>query len=102
MKLQKNVSSTTIQDIKLNCTVESVKAVADAVTRLQIRMGFLEQDMSVVARLAKEISELKEFVMNKKKEDTDIPYQPKKKQRKLIENELPEKKNKEKSSLLRE
>ena len=102
MKLQKNVSSTTIQDIKLNCTVESVKAVADVVTRLQIRMGFLEQDMSVVARLAKEISELKEFVMNKKKEDTDIPYQPKKKQRKLIENELPEKKNKEKSSLLRE
>ena len=59
MKLQKNVSSTTIQDIKLNCTVESLKAVADAVTRLQIRMGFLEQDMSVVARLAKEISELK-------------------------------------------
>ena len=74
MKLQKNVSNTTIQDIKLNCTVESVKAVADAVTRLQIRMGFLEQDMSVVAQLAKEISELKEFVMNKKKEDTDIPY----------------------------
>ena len=102
MKLQKNVSSTTIQDIKLNCTVESLKAVADAVTRLQIRMGFLEQDMSVVARLAKEISELKEFVMNKKKEDTDIPYQPKKKQRKLIENESPEKKNKEKTFLLRE
>ena len=102
MKLQKNVSNTTIQDIKLNCTVESVKAVADAVTRLQIRMGFLEQDMSVVARLAKEISELKEFVMNKKKEDTDIPYQPKKKQRKLVENESPKRKNKDESFLLRE
>ena len=50
-------------------------------------MGFVEQDMSVVLRLTKEISELKEIVMNKKKEDTDIPYQSKKKQRKLIENE---------------
>ena len=95
-------SFTTIQDIKLNCTVESVKAVADAVTRLQIRMGFLEQDMSVVARLAKEISELKEFVMNKKKEDTDIPYQPKKKQRRLVENESPKRKNKDESFLLKE
>ena len=102
MKLQKNVSSTTIQDIKLNCTVESLKAVADAVTRLQIRMGFLEQDMSVIARLAKEISELKEFVMNKKKEDTDNPYQPEKKQRKLVENESPKRKNKDESFLLRE
>ena len=98
----KNVSSTTIQEIKLNCTVESVKAVADAVTRLQIRMGFLEQDMSVIARLAKEISELKEFVMNKKKEDTDNPYQPKKKQRKLVENESSKRKNKDESFLLRE
>ena len=95
-------SFTTIQDIKLNCTVESVKAVADAVTRLQIRMGFLEQDMFVVARLAKEISELKEFVMNKKKEDTDIPYQPKKKQRRLVENESPKRKNKDESFLLKE
>ena len=102
MKLQKNVSSTTIQDIKLNCTVESVKAVADAVTRLQIRMGFLEQDMPVIARLAKEISELKEFVMNKKKEDTNNPYQPKKKQRKLVENESPKRKNKDESFLLKE
>ena len=49
----------------------------------------------------------KEFVMNKKKEeeDTDIPcllYERKRRQRKLDENEGPEKKNKEKSSLLRE
>ena len=102
MELQKNVPSTTLQDIKLSCTDEYVKAVADTVKRLQIRMDFLEQDMSVVLRLVKDIPELEEFVMNKKKEDADIPYQPKKKQQKLIEDELPEKKNKEKSYLLRE
>ena len=102
MELQKNVPRTTLQDIKLSCTDEYVKAVADMVKRLQTRMDFLEQDMAVVLRIAKEMSELKNFVMNKKKEDTDIPYQPKKKQRKLVDNESPEKKNKEKSFLLKE
>ena len=106
VKLEKNVPSNTIQDIEwsLSCTDAYVKAVADTVKRLQTRTDFLEQDMSVVLRLTKEISSLKELVMNKKKEEknTDIPYQPKKKQRKLVENESPKKKNKEKSFLLRE
>ena len=100
MEVQKNVSSTTTQDIKLSCTDEYVKAVVDTVKRLQTRMDFLEQDMSVVLRIAKDMSELKKFVMNKKKEDTDIPYKPKEKERKLIES--PKRKNKEKSFLLRE
>ena len=95
-----NVPSNTIQDIKLNCTVESLKAVADTVTRLQTRMDFLEQDMYMVL---KEIYNLKEMVVNKKKEEDDnIPYQPKKKQRILVENEPPKKKNNDESSLLRE
>ena len=105
MELQKNVPSTPLEDVKwaLNYTDACIKAVADTVKRLQIRMDFLEQDMAVVLRLTKEISSLKEIVMNKKKEeeeeDADIPY---KKQRKLVENKLPQKKNKEKSFLLRE
>ena len=106
VELQKNVPSTPLQDIKrpLSCTDACVKTVADTVKRLQTRMDFLEQDMSVVLRLTKEIPSLKEIVMNKKKEeeDADIPYKPKKKQRKLVENESPQKKNKEKSFLLRE
>ena len=108
MELQKNVPSTTVQDIKwsLSCTDARVKTVADTVKRLQLRMDSLEEGMSLVIRLTKEISSLKEFVMNKKKEeDTDIPcllYQRKRRQRKLDEDEGPEKKNKEKSFLLRE
>ena len=110
MELQKNVPSTTLQDIKwsLSCTDARVKTVADTVKRLQLRMDSLEEGMSLVIRLTKEISSLKEFVMNKKKEeeeDTDIPcllYDRKRRQRILDENEGPEKKNKDKSSLLRE
>ena len=68
VKLEKNVPSNTIQDIEwsLSCTDAYVKAVADTVKRLQTRTDFLEQDMSVVLRLTKEISSLKELVMNKK------------------------------------
>ena len=97
----KNVSSTTTttQDIKLNCTVESLKAVADAVTRLQTRVDFLEQDMYMIL---KEIYNLKENVVKKEEKDDDILYQPKKKQRILVENESLKKKNKDESSLLRE
>ena len=98
----KNVSSTTTQDIKLNCTVESLKAVADAVTRLQTRVDFLEQDMYMVL---KEIYKNNVTDMNKEEEDEedeDIQYQPKKKQRIMAKNESPKKKNKDESSLLRE
>ena len=102
MKLQKNVPSNPLQDVKwsLSCTDACVKAVADAVKRLQIRMDSLEERMS-------EISSLKEFVWNKKKEeeDADIPcllYGSKRRIRKLEENGVPDKKNKEQSSLLRE
>ena len=101
MKLQKNVPSNPLQDVKwsLSCTDACVKAVADTVKRLQIRMDCLEERMS-------EISTLKEFVWNKKKEENaNIPcllYKSKRKKRKLEENGVPDKKNKEKSSLLRE
>ena len=96
----KNVSSTTTQDIKLNCTVESLKAVADAVTRLQTRVDFLEQDMYMVL---KEIYKNNVTDMNKEEEeDEDIQYQPKKKQRIMAKNESPKKKNKDESSLIRE
>ena len=97
----KNVSSTTTQDIKLNCTVESLKAVADAVTRLQTRVDFLEQDMYMVLQ---EIYKNNVTDMNKEEEeeDEDIQYQPKKKQRIMAKNESPKKKNKDESSLLRE
>ena len=62
MKLQKNVPSNPLQDVKwsLSCTDACVKAVADTVKRLQIRMDSLEERMS-------EISNLKEFEWNKKK-----------------------------------
>ena len=96
----KNVSSTTTQDIKLNCAVESLKAVADAVTRLQTRVDFLEQDMYMVL---KEIYKNNVTDMNKEEEeDEDIQYQPKKKQRIMAKNESPKKKNKDESSLIRE
>ena len=74
--------------------------IEDTVKRLQTRMNFLEQDMYMVL---KEIYSLKEIVMNKKKkENDDIPYEPKKKQQILVENESPKKKNKDESPLLRE
>ena len=109
MKLQKNVPSTPLEDIKwsLSCTDACVKTVADTVKRLQTRMDSLEEGMSLVTQLTKEISTLKEFVWNKKKEEENaniarLLYQSKRRQRILDENEGPEKKNKEKSSLLRE
>ena len=102
MKLQKNVQSNPLQDVKwsLSCTDACVKAVVDTVKRLQIRMDSLEERMS-------EMSTLKEFVWNKKKEEENtniasLLYESKRRQRILDENEGPEKKNKEKSSLLRE
>ena len=92
VKLQKNVPSNPLQDVKwsLSCTDGCVKAVADAVKRLQIRMDYLEERMS-------EISSLKEFVWNKKKEEEDanIPcllYESKRRKRKLEENGVPDKK----------
>ena len=105
VKLQKNVPSNPVQDVKwsLNCTDACVKAVADTVKRLQIRMDSLEY---FVKRLQIRMDSLEEFVRNKKKEeDADIPcllYESNKRIRKLEENEVPDKKNKEKSSLLRE
>ena len=69
-ELQKNVASNPLQDIKwsLSCTDGCVKAVADTVKRLQTRMDSLEEGMSLVIQLTKEISSLKEMVRNKKKE----------------------------------
>ena len=117
MELQKTVSRNTLQDIQrsLSCTDEYVKAVGDTikdmrcvlsctdarlknvtdtVKHLQTRMDFLEQDMSVVLRIGKEMTELKE--------DIDIPYQPMKKQQTLFVDKPSEKKNKDTCYLLRE
>ena len=121
---QKNVKSTILEDIKwsLSCTDACVKAVAVNVKNLQLRMVSVEEEMFIskpvqdacvkavadtVKRLQIRMDSLEEFVRNKKKEeeDADIPcllYESNKRIRKLEENEVPDKKNKEKSSLLRE
>ena len=117
--------STTLEDIKwsLSSTDACVKAVAVNVKNLQLRMVSIEEEMFIskpvqdacvkavadtVKRLQIRMDSLEEFVRNKKKEeeeDADIPfllYESNKRIRKLEENEVPDKKNKEKSSLLRE
>ena len=73
MELQKNVPSTGLQDItwSLSCTDACVKAVADTVKNLELRMGYFEEGMSVVRNLTKEISKLKEFVLTLTKETTE-------------------------------
>ena len=84
VELQNNVSSKKpLQDIKwsLSCTDR-------------------------ILRIAREMPEPKEFVMNKKKEDTDLPYHPKLNDDDDDDDddddESPEKKNKDKCYLLRE
>ena len=73
VELQKNVPSNHVQDIKwsLSCTDACVKAVADTVKSLQLRMDYFEEGMSVVGNLTKEISKLKEFVLTLTKETTE-------------------------------
>ena len=73
MEPEKNVPSTTIEDIKfsLRCTDAHVKAVAGTVKHLQIKMGCFEEEMSVFRNLTDEISKLKEIVLTLAKETTE-------------------------------
>ena len=70
MELEKNVPNTDLKDIQraLNCTDARVKAVADTVKNLELRMGYFEEGMSVFRNLTKEISNLKEFFLTLAKE----------------------------------
>ena len=72
-KLEENVKSTTLENIKwsLKCTDGCVKAVNANVNNLDLRMVSVEEEISVFRSLTNEISKLKEIVLALTKETTE-------------------------------